>query len=92
MPKKTKEGINVRLNDLGYDKLLAKGQVTHPLIVQVDACSKSAAKKIVEAGGKILKPGQWIRSLEDWVMALSIVKDVFSKGFVSVGISLISKF
>jgi len=62
--EKTKEGINVHLNDLGYDKLLAKGQVTHPLIVQVDAYSKSAAKKIVEAGGKILKSEQWIISEE----------------------------
>jgi len=54
--KKTKNGIKVNLNSLGYDKLLAKGQVTHPLIVQVDFWTKSAAKKIEEAGGKILKP------------------------------------
>lgn len=54
--KKTKNGIKVNLNSLGYDKLLAKGRVTHPLIVQVDFWTKSAAKKIEEAGGKILKP------------------------------------
>ncbi len=54
--EKTKEGINVYLNRLGYDKLLAKGQVTHPLIVQVDSHSKSAVEKIVEAVGKILEP------------------------------------
>jgi large subunit ribosomal protein L15 len=54
--KKTKNGIKVHLNSLGYDKLLAKGQVTHPLIVQVDSWTKSAAEKIEEAGGKILKP------------------------------------
>jgi large subunit ribosomal protein L15 len=54
--KRTKNGIKVSLNSLGYDKLLAKGKVTHPLIVQVDSWSKSAAKKIEDAGGKILKP------------------------------------
>ena len=54
--KKTKNGIKVHPKSLGYDKLLAKGQVTHPLIVQVDSWTKSAANKIEEAGGKILKP------------------------------------
>jgi len=52
--EKTKEGIKVYLNRLGFDKLLGKGKVTHPLIIQVDSCSKSAAKKIEEAGGQIL--------------------------------------
>lgn len=52
--EKTKKGIKVYLNRLGYDKLLGKGQVTHPLIVQVKSCSKSAAEKIEKAGGKIL--------------------------------------
>ncbi|MFB0567557.1 MAG: uL15 family ribosomal protein [Candidatus Bathyarchaeia archaeon] len=52
--KKTKEGIKIDLKGLGYDKLLGKGQVTHPLIVQVKSCSKSAAEKIEKAGGKIL--------------------------------------
>jgi len=42
------------LKGLGYDKLLGKGQVTHPLIVQVESCSKSAAEKIEKVGGKIL--------------------------------------
>jgi len=52
--EKTKKGIKVYLNRFGYDKLLGKGQVTHPLIVQVKSCSKSAAEKIEKAGGKIL--------------------------------------
>ncbi|MFB0514576.1 MAG: uL15 family ribosomal protein [Candidatus Bathyarchaeia archaeon] len=52
--KKTKEGIKIDLEGLGYDKLLGKGQVTHPLIVQVKSCSRSAAEKIEKAGGKIL--------------------------------------
>ena len=52
--EKTKEGIKIDLKGLGYEKLLGKGQVTHPLIVQVESCSKSAAEKIEKAGGKIL--------------------------------------
>jgi len=52
--EKTRKGIKVYLNRLGYDKLLGKGQVTHPLIVQVKSCSKSAAEKIEKASGKIL--------------------------------------
>ena len=52
--EKTKEGVKVYLNRLGFEKLLGKGKVTHPLIIQVDSCSKSAAEKIEEAGGKIL--------------------------------------
>ena len=51
--KKTKEGIKVNLSHLGYNKLLGRGQVTHPLIIQVDSHSKSAAEKIQKAGGKI---------------------------------------
>ncbi len=53
--EKTKDGIKVNLNFLGYDKLLGKGKVTHPLIVQVDSWSKSAAEKIEESEGKVLK-------------------------------------
>jgi large subunit ribosomal protein L15 len=56
--EKTKDGVKVNLNFLGYDKLLGKGEVTHPLIVQIDSWSKSAAEKIEESGGKILKPEQ----------------------------------
>ena len=56
--KKTKEGIKLNLDQLGYDKLLGRGQVTQPIILQVDSHSESAAKKIEKAGGKILKPEQ----------------------------------
>jgi large subunit ribosomal protein L15 len=56
--EKTKNGIKVNLHFLGYDKLLGKGKVTHPLIMQVDSWSKSAAEKIRESGGKLLKPEQ----------------------------------
>ncbi len=56
--EKTKNGIKIYLKRLGYDKLLGKGKVTHPLIIQVDSCSKSATEKIEEAGGKILRAQQ----------------------------------
>lgn len=56
--KRTKDGVKVHLTSLGYDKLLGKGKVTHPLIIQADSCSTSATKKIEEAGGKIVKTKQ----------------------------------
>ena len=53
--KKAKEGFEVDLDQLGYDKLLGGGKVTHSLIVRVDSWSKSAAKKIEKAGGGLAK-------------------------------------
>lgn len=43
------------LDKLGYDKLLAKGRITRPLLVKIASHSKAAAKKIEEAGGRILE-------------------------------------
>jgi len=43
------------LDKLGYDKLLAKGRITKPLLVKIASHSKVAAKKIEEAGGRILE-------------------------------------
>ncbi|MEA2089999.1 MAG: uL15 family ribosomal protein [Thermoproteota archaeon] len=54
--KKTKEGVVVDLNQLGYDKLLGGGKVTQPFIIRVKSWSQRAAQKINEVGGKILKP------------------------------------
>jgi large subunit ribosomal protein L15 len=52
---KEKEGkIFVDLKGLGYTKLLGAGKVTKSLVVKVPSCSKSAAEKIEEAGGKVL--------------------------------------
>jgi large subunit ribosomal protein L15 len=42
------------LEKLGYNKLLATGRITKPLIVKVAAHSENAAKKVEEAGGQIL--------------------------------------
>ncbi len=56
--KKTKKGTAIDLTQLGYDKLLGKGKVSHPLIVRVESSSKSAAEKIEKAGGQIQKPSE----------------------------------
>jgi large subunit ribosomal protein L15 len=51
----SKEGkAFVDLDKLGYQKLLATGKITKPIIVKVAAHSENAAKKIEEAGGQIL--------------------------------------
>jgi large subunit ribosomal protein L15 len=53
---KKKEGkVLLDLNELGYDKLLGMGNVTKPILVKVAFHSESAAKKVQEAGGQILK-------------------------------------
>ncbi|MFB0523032.1 MAG: uL15 family ribosomal protein [Candidatus Bathyarchaeia archaeon] len=46
--------IHIDLSQLGYNRLLGRGQTTHPLAVKVDSCTKSAAEKIRKAKGKIL--------------------------------------
>ncbi|RJS84237.1 50S ribosomal protein L15 [Candidatus Bathyarchaeota archaeon] len=54
-PKKRKlSNVVLDLEKLGYDKLLGKGKVSYPLVVKVPEYSELAAKKIEEAGGKIL--------------------------------------
>ena len=45
--------ILLNLGEMGFQKLLGEGIVAKPLFVKVFQCSKSAAKKIEEAGGKI---------------------------------------
>jgi len=49
-----KEAKIINLEKLGYNKLLGAGKVNRPLNIEVKSCSKSAAKKIQEAGGKII--------------------------------------
>jgi len=43
----------LNLSDMGYDKLLGSGEISHPIIVTVNSCSKLALKKIESAGGEI---------------------------------------
>lgn len=45
-----KEEIDV--TKLGFQKVLAKGKITKPLIIKAKLFSKSAIKKIEEVGGK----------------------------------------
>ena len=44
----------IDLTTLGYQKLLAKGNLTKPALIKIDTYSKTAAKKIQEAGGQII--------------------------------------
>ncbi len=46
----TKEKINV--SEFGYDKVLGSGKISKPLTIEAKSFSKSAIKKIEEAGGK----------------------------------------
>jgi large subunit ribosomal protein L15 len=39
---------------LGYDKLLGTGSIDRPLRIKVDSASKSAIRKISEAGGEVV--------------------------------------
>ncbi len=48
----------IDLTSLGYSKLLGTGKITKPLTIKVPACSKSAAEKVKQAGGKILTASQ----------------------------------
>ncbi|MBN2014093.1 MAG: 50S ribosomal protein L15 [Candidatus Altiarchaeota archaeon] len=47
---------SIDLRAMGYDKLLGSGKITHPVDVVVDSCSKLAATKIEDAGGKVEMP------------------------------------
>jgi len=43
----------INLTEIGYTKLLGTGKITKPLTITVQTCSKTAAQKIKEAGGKV---------------------------------------
>jgi len=51
-----KEGdtIKINLKKIGYNKLLGAGSVGKPLIVEAEAFSQSAVKKLEAAGGKAI--------------------------------------
>jgi len=48
------QGTEINLTEMGYTKLLGTGKITKPLTIKVASCSKSAAEKINQAGGKIV--------------------------------------
>jgi large subunit ribosomal protein L15 len=47
--------IFLDLGNLGYDKLLGKGEINKPILVRIGACTESATKKLEMAGGAIFK-------------------------------------
>ena len=62
LPRLVKQGLatfedgkyHVDLGSLGYEKLLAQGKVTKPIIVSVESASENAIAKIEKAGGKVV--------------------------------------
>jgi large subunit ribosomal protein L15 len=55
--KKTAGGFSVDMSELGYDKVLGSGKLTHKIEIKADSFSESAKKKIAEAGGKVVGDG-----------------------------------
>jgi large subunit ribosomal protein L15 len=53
--EKKENKIFLDLDSLGYDKLLGNGKVLKPMLVKISSFSKSASKKLEEAGGSIMK-------------------------------------
>ncbi len=53
--EKLAKGSEINLTELGYDKLLANGEITKPINVRVAQFSKGAKAKIEKAGGKIVE-------------------------------------
>lgn len=45
--------IKINLKDMGYNKLLSKGEVKNKYDIEVAYASKNAVEKIQKAGGKI---------------------------------------
>lgn len=45
--------LEVNLTELGYEKLLAQGEVSLPLKITIKEASEKAIEKIKEAGGKV---------------------------------------
>jgi large subunit ribosomal protein L15 len=49
--------IKIDVGKIGYEKVLGLGKISKPLIIEAKYFSKSAIKKIEEAGGKAIKHG-----------------------------------
>jgi len=48
-----KNNLKFNLKDLGYDKLLGRGNIDFPVFVEVEQASKKAIEKIKEKGGEV---------------------------------------
>ena len=53
---KSKDGIEIDLTKIGYDKLLGTGKVTEKLIISIGQISNKALEKIEAVGGKVIMP------------------------------------
>lgn len=51
--QQNKKEIDVK--DLGFEKVLGAGKISSPLVVKAKSFSKSAIKRLEEAGGKAVK-------------------------------------
>ena len=49
-----KYGLSINLDELGYEKLLAKGVINKAVKVYVKEASENAIKKIKDAGGEVI--------------------------------------
>ena len=56
--KKNKTTLSLDLTSLGYTKLLGRGKIGFPLMVNISSYSGIAAEKIKEAGGQVLSEAQ----------------------------------
>ena len=54
--KSTGNRIEIDLGQIGYTKLLGRGNVTQPLRITVAQCTEKAASKISQAGGEVILP------------------------------------
>jgi len=52
--QKEKDTYIVKLDELGYDKLLGTGKLNHKIIIEAKSFSESARNKIEEMGGKAI--------------------------------------
>jgi large subunit ribosomal protein L15 len=52
--EKEGEAIKINLKKIGYDKLLGAGSVSKPVVIEADAASASAIKKVESAGGRVV--------------------------------------
>lgn len=52
-----KYGNKINLTSLGYDKLLAKGNIKVPVEVTVKEATKEAIKKVEASGGRVIIEG-----------------------------------
>jgi len=51
--KVDKSNLKINLKDLGYDKLLGRGNIDFPVFVEVGQASQKAIEKIKEKGGEV---------------------------------------